>query len=161
MEHLKPLQDKLCEQGPSYEYFPKVAKSVLILKSPHLMAKAKSFFAGVEIKITYEGRHHLGAAIGTDEFKKEYVKSKLRNGQKMLKNYHNLLKTSLKQHFQLIPQVAVPSAQRTVSDISEMFRPLEAIKSFQLWQISDLERRIFALPYRYEGLAMNNPFITN
>ncbi|KAL5249411.1 hypothetical protein ACHWQZ_G018309 [Mnemiopsis leidyi] len=96
-------EDKLCEQGPSYEYFPKVAKSVLILKSPHLMAKAKSFFAGVEIKITYEGRHHLGAAIGTDEFKKEYVKSKLRNGQKMLKNYHNLLKTSLKQHFQLIP----------------------------------------------------------
>ena len=55
--------------------------------------------------------------------------------------------------------------QRTVPDISEMFRPMEVairnkfIPALIGRPISYLERRIFALPYRYGGLAIRNPVI--
>ena len=132
------------------------------------MPKAKSLFADVEIEITCEGQRHLGAAIGTDEFKKQYVKSKV---DKWIKDVE---KISLFAEDE--PQAALSAyskgvscrwqyLQRTVPNISELFRPLESAIRNKLIpaligrQISDTERRIFALPYRYGGLAIRNPVI--
>ena len=168
IQHLKSFWDNICEQGPSYGYFPKAVKSVLIVKTPDLMPKAKSLFADVEIEITCKGQRHLGAAIGTDEFKKQYVKSKV---DKWIKDVE---KISLFAEDE--PQAALSAyskgvscrwqyLQRTVPNISELFRPLESairnkfIPALIGRQISDTERRIFALPYRYGGLAIRNPVI--
>ena len=161
IKHLKPFWDNSCKLGPSYGYFPKAAKSVLIVKSPELLQEAKSFFADVEIEITCEGQRHLGAAIGTDNFKKHYVESKVK---KWIKDVEKLSVFAEDE-----PQAALSAyskgvssrwqyLQRTVPDISEMFRPLEVairnkfIPALIGRPISDLERRIFALPYRYGGL---------
>jgi hypothetical protein len=82
IEHLKPFWDSLCEQGPSCDYFPKAAKSVLIVKDPDLLEKANKVFVGVDIEITCEGQRHLGAAIGTNKFKIQYVNSKVEKWEK-------------------------------------------------------------------------------
>ena len=66
---------------------------------------------------------------------------------------------SNEQRFQLI-------VRRTVPNIGEQFRPLEDtirhrfIPSLLGREISDTERRVLALPYRYGGLALRNPVTT-
>ena len=46
-------------------------------------------FRGSEVKITTEGKKHLGAAIGSEDFKASYVKS-------LVDNWINQLKLLLK-----------------------------------------------------------------
>ena len=56
--------------------------------------------------------------------------------------------------------------QRTIPEISHLFEPLESVIRSELIpalcgrEISDLERRIFSLPYRYGGLGILNPTTT-
>jgi len=53
--------------------------------------------------------------------------------------------------------------ERTVSDVSELFEPLENTIRDQLipalvgWEVSDTERNIIALPLRHGGLSLTNP----
>ena len=60
-----------------FGYFPKASKYVLIVKDPSLLDQAKTAFARVDIKITCDDQRHLGAAIGTLTFRKEFVKEKV------------------------------------------------------------------------------------
>ena len=64
--------------GPKYSYYPKPSKSHLIVKEEHF-DKAKFIFKGSEVKITKSGQRHLGAAIGSEEFKWEYIESMVNN----------------------------------------------------------------------------------
>ena len=41
--------------------------------------RAKFTFKGSEVKITKSGQQHLGAAIGSKEFKREYIESMVIN----------------------------------------------------------------------------------
>ena len=167
--HLRPYWDSLCQQGPAFGYFPKASKSVLIVKDPLLLDQAKTAFAGVDIEITCDGQRHLGAAIGTLTFREEFVKKKV---GKWVKDVEKLALFAEDE-----PQAALTAfakgvscrwryLQRTVPNIAEYFRPLEdairhkLIPSMLGREISDTERRIFALPYRYGGLAIRNPITT-
>ena len=51
-------------------------KSWLIVKSDVLAAEAKKEF-GDEVDITTEGQRHLGAVIGSHEFKDQYCREKV------------------------------------------------------------------------------------
>ena len=62
--------------GPMYGYFPNAAKTCLIVK-PDQLDSAQTLFKGTNIKISCEGQHHLGAAIGTRAFTEEYVSRKV------------------------------------------------------------------------------------
>ena len=64
------------EIGPSYGYFPQPEKSWLIVKDQRL-SDARETFAGTEIKITVKSERHLGAVIGTDENKTNYINEKI------------------------------------------------------------------------------------
>ena len=55
------------------------AQSMLILKSPYLQQDASKIFAGSGVKIELDGRTHLGAVIGSEKYRKEYVSSKVDN----------------------------------------------------------------------------------
>ena len=69
--------------GPKYSYYPKPSKSHLIVKDEHL-DKAKFTFKGSEVKITKSRQQHLGAAIGSKEFKREYIESMVHNWKDQL-----------------------------------------------------------------------------
>ena len=59
---LRKLKDwwvKLCDIGPSFGYFPKPSKTVLIVKDLKYLPTAKSLFHGTGIKITLEGDHSV------------------------------------------------------------------------------------------------------
>ena len=66
----------MCELGPKFGYFPEPKKSWLIVKSD-CFDKAIHVFNDTNIQITTQGRRHLGAALGTSQFRNEYIMEKM------------------------------------------------------------------------------------
>ena len=155
----------LCTAGPKYGYFPLPTKTILIVKEEYFM-KAEEVFADTGVTITKRGERHMGAVIGTINFKKEYVNGKV---EKWVKDIDELSKIAKDE-----PQYALSSftkaishrwtyAQRTIPDIRNLFQPLENvirekfIPSLVGRRVSDVERRIMALPVRLGGMGITNP----
>ena len=75
---IKAWWDLLISLGPKYGYFPKPAKCHLILKGEDLLEQATDLFSGAGINITVTGERHLGAVIGSPDFKADYVDGKVK-----------------------------------------------------------------------------------
>ena len=73
---MKKWWDLLCEIGPKYGYFPLARKTILIVKEKH-QAKAEEIFKNTGVKISINGERHMGAVIGSQEFKEIYVAEKI------------------------------------------------------------------------------------
>ena len=127
---------------------------------------ANNLFAGTGVQITLQGQRHLGASIGSKESKELYVSTKV---EKWVKDLNDLAKIAIDE-----PQIAYAAytksichrwtfVQRTMSDISSMFTPIEEclrnnlIPSIIGRPVSDLERKIISLPVRFGGLGISNP----
>ena len=76
IEFLREWWDSITELGPYIGYYPNSSKNTLVVKERYL-DQAISIFADTNIKITCNGTKHLGACIGDDVFKKEYVSQKI------------------------------------------------------------------------------------
>ena len=162
----KSFWDHLKEHGPAYGYFTKASKTYLIVKSPELLDRAREVFAGTGVQVTAEGERHIGATLGSPAFKKQYVETKISKWAKDVVELSviaqeepqaalSAFNTGLSQRWKFI--------QRTIANTSELFEPLERSIRQQLIpalvgrEVSDLERRIIALPYRYGGMGLLNP----
>ena len=73
---IKYWWDQLCKLGPKFGYFPEATKYLLIVKKD-VEKKAEEIYYGSDVKITTEGKRHLGAALGTHEYKEEYLATKV------------------------------------------------------------------------------------
>ena len=71
LQSLKNCYDTLVEVGNKYGYHVNSSKCWLIVKSPTAKAEAEKLFSG-KVKITCEGKRHLGAVIGSNSYKEEY-----------------------------------------------------------------------------------------
>ena len=161
--------DELASTGPKYGYYPKPSKTVLIIKDPTLMTEAMRIFDGTGIKLSTEGERHLGAVLGSDEYRLSYVKTKI---SKWIKDVQQLSEIGKEE-----PQLALSGytkglcqrwtfLQRTVPGIAELFEPLEKVIAHTFIpaivgrEISELQRDMLALPVRYGGLGLANPVKT-
>ena len=166
LKEIKVWWQKLSEIGPKYGYYPKPSKSILIIKDAGLLQEANHLFSGTGIQISYHGERHLGAAIGSDNFKHQYVSSKV---NKWIEDLKQLTEVAVVE-----PQVALSAytkcichrwtfIQRTLPDIKHLFIPLEEcirnsfIPALVGRQVSDVERNILSLPVRFGGLGIANP----
>ena len=108
----------------------------------------------------------MGAVIGSDSFKEQYITNKI---HKWIGDIDELVEIAKEE-----PQAVYASytkaisrrwqyIQRTVPNISHLFLPLEEsirdklIPAIVGKQVSDLERRILALPVRMGGMGIENP----
>ena len=165
LEEMKIWWEELCKSGPNYGYFPLPKKTVLIVK-PEYHERASKIFENTNIKISIEGERHMGAVIGSKTFKEIYVSQKI---SKWIEDVEELAKVAKDE-----PQAAYSCftkaichrwthVQRTIPDIDHLFEPLEqAIKDKLIpalvgRKISEVERRIFALPVRLGGLGISDP----
>ena len=163
---IKIWWDTLCKHGPGFGYHPKPAKTILILKDETLMPKALEIFGDTGIKITCDGDRHLGAVIGSETFKDEYVSKKVAG---WVEDVKKLSRFAIED-----PQAAYIAytkgmssrwtfVQRRVCNTSKLFQPLEDVIRQVLLPaivgraISDSERNMIALPMRYGGLGIQNP----
>ena len=69
----------IISEGKKFGYYVSESKSWLIIKSPNYHDHAQNIFKGTGIKFTCEGKSHLGAVIGSDDYKSEYVREKITN----------------------------------------------------------------------------------
>ena len=74
---LREWWSRLQSRGPSYGYFVNASKTWLIVKLEHLDV-ASEVFKNISISIMSEGKHHLGASIGSRQFTTDYVNEKVK-----------------------------------------------------------------------------------
>ena len=135
-----------------------------IVKKAEYEEKAKEIFGECGVTITTSGERHMGAVVGSETFKEKYVTEKVEKWVNDIEELSVIAKDE--------PQSALCSfvkaishrwtyVQRTIPNISQFFAPLEEairekfIPAMVGRNISDIERRIFALPVRYGGMGIS------
>ena len=68
LESLKKWWINIIAEDASYGYCVNESKSWLILKNQTLLKKTESLFSDTKINVTTEGKRHLGAVIGSNDF---------------------------------------------------------------------------------------------
>ena len=166
---IKKWWDTLCAIGPKYGYFPEPRKTVLIIKDEKLVDYAHNLFSGTGITITTNGQRHLGAVVGNEHCRNQYVALKV---EKWVKDVTELSDIAVEE-----PQLAYSAfvkgishrwsfVQRTIPTISNLFKPLEEciqkifLPSLLGRHISEVQRNILSLPVRFGGLGIANPVET-
>ena len=161
LKQLKEWWDIIITNGINIGYYVNASKSWLILKDPERMNEAKTIFADTAIKVTIEGKRHLGAALGNDNFRREYATEKV---TKWCKDIEQLCIYAKSQ-----PQAAyaafIHGVQhkynyflRTIEGMDEFMLPLDKLLTETFIpilldsSITATERELFSLPIRLGGL---------
>ena len=61
---------------PKHGYFPKPSKTILIFK-PEYESKSVEVFNNTNIKVASSGQRQLGAVIGSELYRKEYIEERV------------------------------------------------------------------------------------
>ncbi|KAG0712624.1 hypothetical protein GWK47_018062 [Chionoecetes opilio] len=78
ISELRKWWDLVKKNGPNIGYTTQTAtKSILIVKPEHYENWKGVFFRDSGVTVTKDGQRHLGAVIGTQEFKEKYVEEKV------------------------------------------------------------------------------------
>ena len=85
LSELRKWWDVIQAEGIKYGYYVKPSKSWIVLKNPDKLDDCQRMFESSPINITIEGKRHLGAAIGSVNFKNTYIDEKV---GKWTKNIH-------------------------------------------------------------------------
>ena len=118
------------------------------------------------IEITTEGKRHLGAVIGSDSFKAQYITEKVKEWVDDI--------TQLAKIAESEPQAAYAAYifglshrwtfyMRTIEGTKDFLQPIEdaiahtLIPSIIGKRVSQEDRNIMALPIRWGGMGINNP----
>ena len=163
---LRKWLDEIVANGPKFGYNAEPSKSWLIVKKEKL-ADAERIFEGAGVKITTAGKKHLGAAIGTIDYRQEFV-SNLVN--KWIAQIETLSKiATFEPH---TAYVAFTSCirhrytyyMRTIPDIAELLKPLEEVITAKFIPalmegrcVTDDERKLLSLPPRLGGMGIIMP----
>ena len=163
IDELKRWWDMVIELGPFIGYYAKPSKSWLIVKPSHV-EYATRVFAGSGLQITTEGQRHLGAVIGSAEFKEEYVTEKIDMWISELEMLEKVVK--IEPHiaycaFVFGIQHRYTYLLRTIPGISDNLKRLDtAIDTYLIKHlcnnhtIGEVERTWISLPPRLGGLGI-------
>ena len=162
--NLKSWWDTIINEGVKFGYYVNENKSWLILKDPSKIQLARDTFQGTAINFTTEGMRHLGAALGSEDFKTRYVSDKV---AKWCEEIHQLAEIAKSQ-----PQAAYAAFthgerhrfsyfMRTIPGMKDLIQPLDDVIDKELIPailgndtFSPIDRELFSLPLRFGGLGL-------
>ena len=164
--NIRSWWERLTSLGPGYGYFPNASKTWLVTKEEFL-AEATSTFAGTGVHITSHGRPYLGAAVGSQEFVKAHVESKVNEWLANVKCLSVIAKTQPHAAFSALTKGLMSKwtyLSRTTPDIGPLLKPLDDSLRAELIPAltgkpppNDNESALFALPARQGGLGIGIP----
>ena len=128
LQPLKEWWELIQKEGIKFGYFVKPSKSWLILKDSSKYDECKKLFESSPINITIEGKRHLGAAIGSSDFKNEYIDGKVEKWVSNIKSLSEIAKTQPHVAYAAFihgEQHKYPYFLRTIAGISENLKPLD------------------------------------
>jgi hypothetical protein len=120
--------------------------------------------SGVELNC--EGTRHLGAAVGTEDFKTRFVKTKVTNWVQAVEKLAVVAQSQPHAAFASFThclQSQWTFLARSMPRTSPLFQPLEdairkvLIPALLRRDVTDLERDILGLPARFGGLGLYKP----
>ena len=150
------------EVGRKYGYYVNESKSWLILKDPNLLEEAMRLFDGTGIKFTTAGKRHLGASLGSLDFRDEYVGNKIAEWRKEVEKLAEFAKSQPHAAYAAYvhgEQHRFRFFMRTIPGMERYLKPLDDIIDQHLipaivgTNVSETERELFALPVRDGGLG--------
>ena len=138
-------------------FFVKPSKSWLVLKSSAKLEKTRKLFENSPINFTIEGKRHLGAAIGFQDFKEEYIKEKVNKRCQSLNTLAEIAKSQPQAAYTAYlhgEQHKYTYFVHTVPNISNFLKPLDEsistliIPSLFGGDISDGDKKRISIPIR-------------
>ena len=169
ISNLRVWWDALVTLGPKFGYHVNPSKTHLITKEGH-HSKATKVFKDTEVKVTSEGKSHLGAALGTSSFTVLYVRSKVEKWSEELLHLSSIAETHPQAAYACFTHGLVSKwtyFTRSMENISHLLQPLEhTIRTKFLPALcgipapNDELRNLLALPCRLGGIGIVNPIST-
>ena len=160
---LKFWWEKVISEGKKYGYFVNESKSWLILKDNNQLEDAKMIFQDSAIKFTTEGKRHLGAAIGSEEFREHYVKEKVKIWCDEMEKLCEYAKTQPHAAYSAFCHGEIHKYTyflRTIPDMSKFIEPLDDLITQSFLPnlldsiITEQERQLYSLPIKKGGLEI-------
>ena len=127
------------------------------------MEETEHLFRDSPINITTDGKRHLGAAIGSNEFKNDYIDEKVKKWCAEIDSLTEIAKSQPHAAYAAFihgEQHKFTYFLRTISDISDNLKPLDDcinnkfIPALFGHEITDNERELISLPIRDGGLGL-------
>ena len=158
---LKKWWERIILLGLAYGFNANSSKTWLVVKPQHY-SLATAIFSDTGVNITCEGKCYLGSAFGNKSFIDVYVQSEATQWVEEIDNLAKLATTHPQEAFAALTHGLTQRwsfVMRTIPSISNFFEPLKNVIKQRLIPaitISDIDRKIFALPTRLGGLSMWN-----
>ena len=163
LQDLKNWWDLVTEEGCKLGYHVNEGKSWLILKNPNDLESAQQIFLDSRINMTTTGKRHLGAALGSNEFKISYIQEKVSKWCEEIQNLADIAKTQPHAAYSAYvhgQQHKYRYFIHTINDIQDQLKPLDDLITNTLipaitgFKVSDGDRELFALPIKAGGLGI-------
>ena len=164
LEHLRGWWDTVITEGKKVGYYVNESKSWIIIKDATKLPKVTQLFQGTPIKITTEGKRHLGAAIGSESFKVAYASEKVEKWTKEVKKLAEIARSQPQAAYAAFThgeQHRFSYFMRTIPGMEELMQPLDEAISRELLPailgseaFSPIDREMYALPLRHGGLGI-------
>ena len=157
--------DIIVDIGRFIGYNAKASKSWLIVKEQYIDL-AKLTFKDAGINITSRGKRHLGAVIGSEDFKVEYVSEKVDRWMSEIETLAEI--TLVEPHAAYAAfvhgfQHKFTFVMRTIPEINGIFKRLgdviikKLINNIFNRECTEIESKIFALPVQLRGFGIYVP----
>ncbi len=166
---VKNWWDLLNERGPEYGYFPKAAKTCLLVKES-VLDEAKKVFGGTGVQIKTDGCRLLGSALGKDEFVLKFVRKQVESLVGLVHVLSGVAKSQPHAAFAALTHGLMGKwtfLSRTVESAGSLLQPLERAMCQRLIPSitgrdppGEQERTMFGLPVHLGGLGIKNPAIS-
>ena len=163
LSSIRSWWDKLSSLGPIFGYFPNASKTWLITKDS-LLDKAKELFRDTQVNVTSQGRPHLGAPLGCEEFVDQFITDKVNQWMDELSLLVDLAKTQPHAAYAAYVHGYVHKFNylcRTISNVDHSLQPLEDQIRSQLIPtitgqspLNDSIRDLLSLPARLGGIRL-------
>ena len=79
LANLKKWWSTIISEGSNFGYTVNEDESWIIVKNKNLLNEVEQTFSNSDVKFTTEGKRHLGAAVGSSDFRKVYATEKVKS----------------------------------------------------------------------------------
>ena len=131
IENLFRWFNTLSEEGKKFGYYVNGSKSWLIVKKKEKLEEAKAIF-GSTVNITTEGKRHLGAVIGSPDYKDEYCEGMVAEWEAELENLAEIAKSEPQAAYIALTKAYKSKftlVMRTIDSFEKYVTPIDTLLS--------------------------------
>ena len=153
----------IIEEGKKFGYFVKPSKSWIILKNPDRKQEVETLFQDAPINITTEGKRHLGAVLGTEDYKNTYIDEKVTEWCGRIMKLSEIAKSEPHAAYSAFihgEQHRYTYFMRTIGSIDENLKPLDQVIDEHFipalfgMDISEDDRELVSIQVKEGGLGI-------